>query len=164
MNSQILIRDYRPSDAAALNAIALAVFDVCETSFGFKPTMPPDIKTISDLTRTGEIVVAELGGAIVGGAAYIPAGAPRPTHLDLSWALIRMLVVDPMLEGEEPVLALAEACVARARRDGLPTIAFHSWPVMTTYVSVLFKLGFRLPPQPPEIHGALSAAYLLDLA
>src|SRR5450756_2588736 len=89
------IRDYREADGPALNDVALAAFEQFKDQYSDWPAMAANVSRMSDLASTGDIILAEDKGRIVGGVAYIAAGKPKRVYFDQSWPIIRMLVVDP---------------------------------------------------------------------
>jgi hypothetical protein len=89
------IRDYREIDAPALNGVALAAFAQFKDQYSDWPSMAASVSRMSDLASTGEIILAEINGRLVGGVVYVPGGKPKAAYFDQSWPIIRMLVVDP---------------------------------------------------------------------
>src|ERR1700716_2049629 len=89
------IRAYREIDAPALNGVALAAFAQFKDQYSDWPSMAASVSRMSDLASTGEIILAEINGRLVGGVVYVPGGKPKAAYFDQSWPIIRMLVVDP---------------------------------------------------------------------
>ncbi|MGY4623662.1 ribosomal protein S18 acetylase RimI-like enzyme [Bradyrhizobium sp. USDA 4486] len=94
------------------------------------------------LARTGEIIVAEDGGRIVGAVAYIGPKATKPAFFDPAWPVIRMLVVDPAARGKGVGRQLTEECLRRAERDQAGVIALHTTPIMTVALPMYLRMGF----------------------
>ena len=158
-----LIRDFRADDAAALGQIALAAFRQFETHYDNWPAIADSVSRLPALAETGEIIVAEVGGQVAGGVAYIPPGKPKAAFFDPSWPIIRTLVVDPRRHGRGIGRALAEECIRRGRRDGSPLIALHTSPIMTVALPMYLRMGFTFRCDVPPIHGVPYAVYTKDL-
>jgi ribosomal protein S18 acetylase RimI-like enzyme len=157
------IRDYREADGPALNEVALAAFEQFKDQYSDWPAMAANVSRMSDLASTGEIILAEIKGRIVGGVAYIPAGTPKRAYFDQSWSIIRMLVVDPTSRGIGLGRALTEECIRRARRDRAPLIALHTTPIMTVAQPMYLRMGFKLLRGAPAIYGVPYAVYTMTL-
>src|SRR5450755_4487084 len=95
-----LLREFREADVPALKRVALAAFQQFESRYSDWPAVAASISRMPDLAQTGEIIVAERDGRIVGGVAYIPAGKPKADYFDRAWPIIRLLVVDPAARGQ----------------------------------------------------------------
>jgi len=122
--------------------------------------MASAIGRMSALADSGEIIVAECDERVIGAVAYIPPGHPKAAYFDLSWPIIRMLVVDPASRGAGVGRALTEECISRARRDGSRVIALHSSPIMTVALPIYLRMGFQLVQDAPPIYGVPYAVYL----
>jgi ribosomal protein S18 acetylase RimI-like enzyme len=150
----VSIREYRETDAPALNGVALAAFTQFKDQYSDWPSMAASVSRMSDLASTGEITLAEINGQVVGGVAYVPGGKPKAAYFDQSWPIIRMLVVDPASRGMRLGRTLTEECIRRARRDQAPLIALHTTPIMAValpmYLSSCFatrRLSMAYPTQ-----------------
>jgi ribosomal protein S18 acetylase RimI-like enzyme len=157
------IRDYREADGPALNEVALAAFEQFKDQYSDWPAMAASVSRMSDLASTGEVILAEIKGRIVGGVAYIPGGKPKRAYFDQSWSIIRMLVVDPISRGMGLGRALTEECIRRARRDQAPLIALHTTPIMTVAQPMYLRMGFKLLRDAPAIYGVPYAVYTMTL-
>jgi GNAT superfamily N-acetyltransferase len=157
------LRDLRVDDAAALSHVALAAFQQFASHYENWPAMAEAISRMPALADRGEVIVAEVDGRVAGGVAYIAAGKPKAAFFDPSWPIIRMLVVDPVIQGHGIGRALTEECVRRARRDGSPNIALHTTPIMTVALPMYLRMGFTFRRDVPPIHGVPYAVYIKDL-
>jgi ribosomal protein S18 acetylase RimI-like enzyme len=157
------LRTYRDGDAAKVNELALAAFDLFRSQYSDWPAMRSTIGRMSALADIGEIIVAERDRQVIGAVAYIPAGRPKAAYFDQSWPIIRMLVVDPTSRGSGVGRALTEECMNRARRDGSRMIALHTSPIMTIALPMYLRMGFRLVREAPPIYGVPYAVYLKHL-
>ncbi len=164
MSSAFALRDFRPSDAAELNRIALAAFAQFKSDYADWPAMAAGVSRMSKLAEIGEIVVAEVGSRVAGGITFIPAGQSNSATFDPAWPIIRMLVVDPIARGQGIGRSLVEECVRRARRDGACYIALHTTQNLTVALPMYLRMGFKLQYDAPPIHGVPCAVYTLDLS
>jgi GNAT superfamily N-acetyltransferase len=113
----------------------------------------------SDLSASGEVIIAELQDAFAGAVAYFGPDRPKAPFFDQSWPVIRMLVVDPAFRGKGIGHALTNECIARAKRDGSPLIALHTSPIMTVALPMYLKMGFIKAHDAPPIFGVAYAVY-----
>jgi ribosomal protein S18 acetylase RimI-like enzyme len=74
-----------------------------------------------------------------------------------------MLVVAPEARGMGIGRALAEACIAHARRDGAPQFALHTSELMEVALPMYERMGFRRHADGPTLFGVPYGIYLLDL-
>jgi GNAT superfamily N-acetyltransferase len=161
--SASLLREFREADTPALKRVALAAFQQFESCYSDWQAVAAGISRMPGLAETGEIIVAEIDGCIVGGVAYIPAGKPKADYFDRSWAIIRTLVVDPVARGQGIGRALTQECVRRARRDGSPIIGLHTTPILTVALPMYLRMGFTHRHDVPPIHGVPYAVYTMEL-
>ena len=153
------LRDYRSTDADALREVALAAFAQFKSHYSDWPAMAAGVSRMPELAETGEIVVAEDGGRLVGGVAYVAADRPKAAYFDPGWPIIRMLVVDPAARGRGIGRSLTEDCIRRARRDGSPVIALHTTPIMAVALPLYLRMGFVRLRDAPALHGVPYAIY-----
>lgn len=159
MADRARIRDYRSSDADEVNRLAVAAFDQFRHAFDDWPAMRAGLSRSSELSSSGEIVVADLGHRLAGAVGYFGPGVKKAAFFDQSWPVIRMLVVDPVDRGKGLGHALTSECLARARRDRCRTIALHTSPIMTVALPMYLKMGFSKLHNAPPIHGVPYAVY-----
>jgi ribosomal protein S18 acetylase RimI-like enzyme len=160
----LVLRDYRASDAGAVNRVALAAFQQFRDAYDNWPAMAANVGNMAALALGGEIVVAEINGALAGAVAYIPPHRPKAPYFDLTWPIIRMLVVDPECRGKGLGRALTEECVRRARRDSASVIALHTSPIMAVALSMYLRMGFERLRDASPIYGVRYAVYRKTLA
>ena len=157
--TDVRIRDYRSSDAEPLNRLAVVAFGQFRDRYQDWPAMLAGLSKTSDLSASGEVIVAELQDAFAGAVAYFGPHHPKAAFFDQSWPIIRMLVVDPKFRGKGIGLALTNECIARANRDGAPLIALHTSPIMTVALPMYLRMGFAKAYDAPPIHGVAYAVY-----
>lgn len=154
-----MLRDYVSSDAEALSGVALAAFEQFRPSYSDWAAMADGVSKMPILAKTGEIIVAEDQGQIVGGVAYIGPNKPKANYFDIGWPIIRMLVVAPMARGKRIGHRLTDECINRARRDRSPIIALHTTPIMTVALPMYLRMGFTKLRDAPDIYGVQYAVY-----
>jgi ribosomal protein S18 acetylase RimI-like enzyme len=160
----VTIRDFEPEDAAAVNAIALAAFDQYKGRYDDWPAFLRNVGAMSTLARSGEIVVARIDGRVAGAVGYVGPNLPKPAQFDPTWAIIRMLVVDPCARGQGLGRALTLECIRRAERDRSAVIALHTSPFMTAALAMYLRLGFEAHKEGPSVLGAPTTVYVKSLA
>ena len=79
---------------------------------------------MSELAERGEIVVAEVGGNIIGAVAYIPPHRRKAPYFEEAWPVVRSLVVEPACRRVGAGRALMEECITRAERIDPPSLLF----------------------------------------
>ncbi|MCK1359397.1 GNAT family N-acetyltransferase [Bradyrhizobium sp. 199] len=159
-----MLRDYRADDAEAVVRVALAAFAEFEQHYSDWPLFRTHVAKMPELARTGEIIVAEDGGRIVGAVAYVDPQAPKAAFFDPAWPVIRMLVVDPLARGQSIGRQLTEECLRRAERDQSGVIALHTTPIMTVALPMYLRMGFARVGDAPDILGVPYAVYVKSLA
>src|SRR4030095_12946939 len=113
----------------------------------------------SDLSASGEVIVAELQDKPAGAVAYFGPNSTKAAFFDQRWPIIRMLVVAPAFCGKGIGRALSDACIARAKRDGSPIIALHTSPIMSVALPMYLRMGFVKAYDAPPIFGVAYAVY-----
>jgi GNAT superfamily N-acetyltransferase len=157
--AEIRLRDYEHADAENLNRIAVAAFDQFRDHYGDWPAMLAGLSKTSDLSASGEVIIADLQDRLAGAVAYFGPNSQKAAFFDQRWPIIRMLVVDPAFRGKGIGQALSDACIARARRDGSPIIALHTSPIMSVALPMYLKMGFAKAYDAPPIFGVAYAVY-----
>ena len=157
--AEIRIRDYESADAEDLNRIAVAAFDQFRDHYTDWPAMRAGLSKTSDLSASGEAIVAEFQDQLAGGVAYFGPDSPKAAFFDQRWPIIRMLVVDPAFRGKGLGRVLSMECFARAKRDGSSVIALHTSPIMTVALPMYLRMGFVRVADAPPIFGVEYAVY-----
>lgn len=161
--STLLIREYLPSDAPRINQLAVHAFEQFKDAYIDWPVFRSKIANMSALADVGEIVVAELGGRIVGAVAYIGPGASKAEFFRAEWPIMRMLVVAPEARGHGIGRTLARDCLARATRDAASVFALHTSELMQVALPMYRRMGFKRSASAPMIHGVEYAVYIKEL-
>jgi GNAT superfamily N-acetyltransferase len=157
--TDIEIRDYERSDAEDVNRIAVSAFSQFCDQYRDWPAMLAGLSKTSDLSATGEVIVAEFQDRLAGAVAYFGPDSQKAPFFDQRWPVIRMLVVDPAFRGKGLGRGLSKECIARAKRDGSPIIALHTSPIMTVALPMYLKMGFVKAYDAPPIFGVAYAVY-----
>lgn len=158
------IRDFVAStDAAAVNAVALAAFEQFQHQYDDWPAFKARLADTASLAESGELIVATSGTALLGAVAYVGPGRPKAAFFLPEWPVMRMLVVSPAARGQGVGRALAEACIARANRDGARAFALHTSPVMSVALPMYLRMGFEWRSDLPDIAGVPYALYVKRL-
>lgn len=157
------LRDFHEADAQTINRLALAAFEEFSSQYSDWPAVADILGKMSELAERGEIVVAEVGGNIIGAVAYIPPHRRKAPYFEEAWPVIRSLVVEPARRRIGAGRALMEECINRARRDRSPVIALHTSAIMTVALPMYLRMGFEWHHEAPPICGVPYAVYLKQL-
>jgi GNAT superfamily N-acetyltransferase len=142
------VRPAGPSDVPAARRVLLAAYQE------YAATLPPavfgryltDILDVESRAGTGEVLVAEHGGRVVGTVTYYPDAGDQGFGWPAGWAGLRALGVEPRARGLGIGRALLEACLERALAAGAPVICLHTAEFMTAAVAIYEAAGFRRDP------------------
>lgn len=159
----IRLRDYSPTDASAVDILAVAAFDEFKNAYADWPGFRTKISSMSSLAASGELVVAEHQSRLVGAVAYIGPHKSKSEFFRPEWSIMRMLVVAPEARGLGAGRALAEECLARAMRDHAAIIALHTSELMSVALSMYHRMGFKWLASAPIIHGVPYGIYIKNL-
>jgi GNAT superfamily N-acetyltransferase len=159
----VLIREFQSADATAVNRVALTAWDQYRTLFSNWARSEAIFANAASLAGTGQLLVAEMQGSIVGCVLYVSPGRQREDIYDSTWSIIRMLSVDPVARGQGIGRQLSEACIERARREGAKVVGLHTSPVMTVALPLYLRLGFVHYRDIPDRNGLPYAVYTLAL-
>ena len=151
--SALAIRDARPADVPAIEAVTLAAYDQ------YAAELPPPyweayraniLGTLADVTPAAQLV-AERAGRILGAVLLYPAGAAFPRRdgaaAIVPWPEVRLLAVEPAARGQGVGDTLMQACIRRARAAGAEALTLHTTPMMAAAVRLYTRLGFRPAPE-----------------
>jgi predicted N-acetyltransferase YhbS len=149
----ITIRESRPADRAAIEAITLAAYEQ------YAAVLPAPlweayrqniVATLADATPATQIV-AEEEGVLVGSVLLYPAdadsGAPsRGKAMMLTWPEVRLLAVAPPARGSGAGRRLMEECIRRARASGATALTLHTTEMMHVAMQLYERMGFERAP------------------
>lgn len=148
------IRDFGRADSSQVNALALRAWRQYKSHYPEWDAAKASIGKMASLSKTGHIFVAEREKAIVGAVAYMPPGSPRADFFKADWALIRLLVVDPVQRGQGIGRRLTDKCISLALAQKVEAIALHTSEVMEVALSMYERIGFKrvsTAPSPTSI-------------
>jgi GNAT superfamily N-acetyltransferase len=142
------VRDAGRSDLPAVRRVLLAAYQQYATA------MPPavfgrylaELLDVEARAGVGRILVAEVGGRVVGTVTYYPDAAAEGLGWPAGWAGLRALGVEPAARGQGVGRALMEACRRRAEAGGAEVLCLHTDPFMTAAVAIYAAMGFRRAP------------------
>ena len=155
---KFILRDYQPSDADQVNSIAVEAFEQFKGKYSNWDEFIQRVGQMSNLSKTVEIVVAELKGNIVGAVGYVGPNAPK-SIFPIEIPCIRMLVVDPQARGLGIGRSLTQECINRAQRDHAPKIGLHTSPIMDVALPLYLRMGFVKEADIDPIRGVPYAIY-----
>jgi predicted N-acetyltransferase YhbS len=133
-----------------------------------------DLRRVAEHWREAEVLVAEVDGRIAGSVLYYADASTEGLGLPQSWSGFRKLAVHPEMRGRGLGRALTEACIAVARRCGVPAIGIHTTSFMQAARRLYEQVGFERCPEfdisaadmglGDGAEGVRIIAYRLDLA
>jgi GNAT superfamily N-acetyltransferase len=146
----ITVREARPADRAAIEAIPLAAYEQ------YAAVVPAPlwetyrqniVATLADAKPAAQIV-AEEEGVLVGSVLLYPAGedmgAPgRGTAMMLTWPEVRLLAVAPAARGRGVGRRLMKECIRRARAAGAMALTLHTTDMMRVAMQLYERMGFE---------------------
>ena len=95
----------------------------------------------------GELLVAVLDSRLVGSVTFVLPGTRYAELSRPGEAEFRMLAVDPAAQGRGVGLALARACVARAREEGCASVVICTRDFAAGALRLYERLGFVRAPE-----------------
>ncbi|MFC1735480.1 GNAT family N-acetyltransferase [Candidatus Hydrogenedentota bacterium] len=139
-----IVREYKPTDAQAVDDIARAAFAEYESCFEEWSSVYEEWSCMSLLDEQGSILVAVDGECIAGAVCLLDSNTPKHKCFEPEWAVLRSLVVSPKVRGRGTGARLTRACITRAMDEGYQTIGLLTSPIMEAAVKLYVKLGFVL--------------------
>jgi GNAT superfamily N-acetyltransferase len=167
---QIHVRDARPDERGALQALTLAAYEE------FAATMAPSawaalrraLLSALGTDQPVERIVAERDGRLVGSVLLFPPArnAYDGAVAQIDWPEVRLLAVAPESRGQGVGAALMDECVRRARQTGATALGLHTSESMKAALRMYERMGFvRAPEYDFHPDGAeLVQGYRLSLA
>lgn len=148
-SDDVMIRDARPDDRTAAEAVTLAAYEQYAT------VLPPplwaayrqNIVTTLAAAPPTTLIVAEGAGAVVGSALLYPAGSVMAEpgggkEIRLAEPEVRLLAVGPAGRGRGVGRRLMEECIRRARDAGAATLTLHTTDMMRVAMGLYERMGF----------------------
>ena len=158
------IRTARESEREAADRVALRSFAEYEHEYpDWRPVLHGGTP-MAKIAEEGELVVAEMDGAIVGCVGYIPPGRSRNPVFEKDWAALRFMAVDPAHRGHGISRALADECRRRAERDRAKALALFTSPAMKIAIAMYRRMGFRFQRDIAPVYGMAAELYVLTVS
>ena len=104
-----------------------------------------DLRDVAGRAERSDIIVAEIGGVLVGALAYMDDYSTETGHLGVdleNTSGFRVLAVNPSVQGRGIGEALTRWCIERARNDGRAAIVLHTTDFMPAAQRLYRRLGF----------------------
>lgn len=124
-----------------------------------------ELRDVEGRVETGEVLVADLGGQVVGCVTFAAGQTPLSEVDDPDAATVRMLGVSPAARGRGIGDALMRRCIDQARASGLRRVRLDTRTSMDSAQRLYDRLGFRRDPDHDwsPAPGIALLAYVLDL-
>jgi ribosomal protein S18 acetylase RimI-like enzyme len=144
------VRDARADELDAIGAMMVAAYAE------YMPSDPPpewrayehEIRDVRRRLDASTLIVAEDAGRLVGAVTYYAEGSKEPHGgWPPSWAVIRLLAVDPGARGQGIGRRLTEECLRRARAAGRVAVGLHTTMLMTIARQMYERMGFVRVPE-----------------
>lgn len=155
----------RPEEYEALAALTLAAYRQVlgvDMDAGYAAELA-DVATRAKLVDV--LVAVDAQGGLEGGVVYVPGPGPMAWFDDADEAGMRMLAVDPALQGRGVGARLVAACIERAAATGKARLLLHTTAPMVAAHRLYQRAGFHRDAARDELLGGdlLLLAYVLDL-
>ena len=133
---------------------------------GDEPAYERQLRDIAGRRDTSEILVAEVGGRVIGCVTFVDGLKALSEVDDPDAATVRMLGVAAEARGRGVGEALTRECIDRARQSGRKRVRLHTRPSMTSAQRLYERLGFRRDPDHDwsPAPGIFLLGYVLDLS
>lgn len=163
LQDSITIRPIRPEEYDAAGDLIVEAFRTLGDPDG--KLYEPRLRDVAGRVVGAEVLVAEIGGQVVGSVTYVDGLTPLSEGNDPDAGSIRMLGVSIDARGHGVGEALVNACIARAVASGRQRVRLSTRQSMKSAVRIYERLGFRRDPEhdrspTPEMN---LLAYVLDL-
>lgn len=142
----LLLRPARAAEYELIGAITVAVY-VDEGFVRADSSYVAKLRDAAARAAQAELLVAELGGRVVGTVTYCRGGTPYANLADPAEAEFRMLAVTGAARGNGIGEALVRLCVDKARTAGCPTLRLSTQVEMEAAQRLYARLGFARTPE-----------------
>jgi ribosomal protein S18 acetylase RimI-like enzyme len=162
------IRLIRPEEYESLGDLTVAAYGATGNDMPHQDEYNVVLRDVERRARTSCVAVAIVSDCrVLGGVTYV-CGPQDPYSEELlpGEAGIRMLAVDPAVQGRGVGRALTEWCLARARSEGRARLVLHTSHAMPVAVLMYERLGFARVPENDftPVPGVNLIAYAFDLS
>jgi ribosomal protein S18 acetylase RimI-like enzyme len=132
----------------------LAVGELVESAFrsllgsDLSENYANELRDVAIRARSTDVFVALLGERIVGSVTYVgDPSSPFAEELEAGEVGVRMLAVDPAVQGSGVGRAMMEFCKLRAQADRARAIFLFSTPAMVAAHRLYRSMGFSEPSE-----------------
>jgi predicted N-acetyltransferase YhbS len=144
----VSVRDAGPADHPAIRDLLAAAYGQ------YRSVLPAqvwgsyieDILDLDSRARTGQLIVAEQAGRIVGTVTYYAQARAEGFEWPAGWAGLRALGVEPAMRGQGIGRTLLRTCLDRALAGGAEVLCLHSSVLMTEALALYEAMGFQRAP------------------
>ncbi|QES50079.1 GNAT family N-acetyltransferase [Streptomyces venezuelae] len=146
----IVIRKALPADYAELGDITAQAYlgDGLLDDNGDDNAYENALRDVAGRAADGEVLVAELGGRLLGGVTFASPGSRLADIAGPGEAEFRMLAVAPAGRGRGAGEALVRACIERARAlEGVRRLVLSTQPGSPAAHRIYERLGFIRTPE-----------------
>ena len=163
-----LVRDARTVELDHVALLMRDAYQEYQASFpaGLWDGYVRDVMDVRSRLNFSELIVAELGGRVVGAVTFYPdASQSEQEGWPPGWAGVRLLAVHPDARGLGIGRALMDECLRRSRERAALTLGLHTTEVMGVARGMYERMGFVRVPE-FDFHpgpGVVVMAYRLDL-
>jgi ribosomal protein S18 acetylase RimI-like enzyme len=158
----VVVRPARDDD---VDAVATLTYDAYVLD-GFEQPASTYLSAMTDAKarlRDGELLVAELHGAVVGAVTFVVGGTPYANVAVPGEAEFRMLAVAPSARRNGAGLALVQQCIASAYERNCSVLRLSTRPEMAAARRMYERLGFVRTPDRDWAPDEPLLTYALDL-
>jgi ribosomal protein S18 acetylase RimI-like enzyme len=161
----MIIRDAKPDDLAAIEAVTHAAYHEFATRLepGGWERMTQSLAAPALIAAGVTMLVAEHDGQVRASVGYCPAGRCNPEIYPDDWACVRALAVHPAARSLGLGRALTQACIDRARRDNCAIIGLHTSEAMDGARALYGRMGFVVVSELPPLFGLRYWLFRKDL-
>ncbi|WP_026401224.1 GNAT family N-acetyltransferase [Actinomadura rifamycini] len=145
MPEPAIVRTARPDEYELIGALTVEVY-VDSGLVSPDSSYAATLADAADRAAKTELLVAEVGGEVVGAVAYCPPASPYAELAAPDEAEFRMLAVLAKARGAGAGRALVTACVDRARTAGLRGLRLSTQPNMADAHRLYDRMGFARTP------------------
>lgn len=159
------LRQATPLDFSAINRLCVEAYQEFESLIGSADwqQFQEVLSRASDLSGTGELIVAEDTNQLLGVVLYVPPGKSDGASIPSQWASIRMLAVSTLCRGRGIGRELTQECIDRARRDKAEAIGLTTGAMMKIAQPMYERRGFKKEAELGTKFGIEHARYVLIL-
>lgn len=159
----LIVRPVTPAEYEVTGELVVEAFRTLGDQVG--GLYEGSLRNVAARVSSGDVLVAEMAGRIVGTVTYVDPGAELSEGNDADAGTIRMLGVSVDARGHGVGEALVIACMDRAAASGRRRVRLSTRPSMKSAQHIYERLGFRRDPKYDRspAPGVNLMAYVLDL-